>query len=172
MLHFTTETLTDLTFNFLFYFIIGSFGAFLKDLHETLTKKNEQIRLGEVLIGGACATFICLAVRDLSWFENKSIGFMSMLTFILGVVGFEIFGNLTTLDKLKTFIAKIDRFRKMSPEEWDTHSDNTEGERDDRKSSSNNPEKENESVEEEVAQEEEASTKKSQNKRKKKENTD
>lgn len=169
MLQLTTETLTDLTFNFLFYFIIGSFGAFLKDLHETLTKKNEQIRLGEVLIGGACATFICLAVRDLSWFENKSIGFMSMLTFILGVVGFEIFGNLTTLDKLRTFIAKVEQFRKIPPEQWDAHSI-TEEERDERKSISNNPTDENE-LEEEIAQEEEAPPKKPR-KRKKEKNTE
>lgn len=119
MIQLTLETVVSLAFNFLFYFIIGSLGAFLKDLYETLTKKNEKIRLSEVLIGGISATFICLALQDFSWFGERSIGFISLVTFVMGVIGFEIFGNITTISKLKDFFYLLNRLKNTPPNEWD-----------------------------------------------------
>ena len=110
MLPLTQEALTELAMNFLFYFIIGSFGAFLKDLHETLTKKNEQIRLGEVLIGGACATFICYGLQD-TWFKDFSVNSIVLITFVCGILGFELFGNLTTISKFHQLVATIISFK-------------------------------------------------------------
>lgn len=104
------ETLIELSYNLLFYFIIGSFGAFLKDLYETLTKKNEKIRLGEIVIGGACATFICYGLQD-SWLKGLGLNLIVLLTFICGILGFEIFGNLTTMEKFKEFISNVLEFK-------------------------------------------------------------
>ena len=90
----------------MFYFTIGSFGAFLKDLYETMTKKNEKIRFGEILIGGACATFICFGLQD-SWLNGLSLNMMVLVTFICGILGFELFGNFTTMNKFEKFVSKV-----------------------------------------------------------------
>lgn len=106
MLPLTQEAIMELAMNFLFYFIIGSLGAFLKDLYETLTKKNERIRLGEVLIGGASATFICYGLQD-TWLKDLSLNLIVLITFICGILGFEIFGNLTTITKFKKLMNTV-----------------------------------------------------------------
>jgi hypothetical protein len=106
MLPHTQAALMEMSINLLFYFIIGSFGAFLKDLYETITKKEEKIRLGEVLIGGACATFICFGLQD-TWFKDLGLNLIVLITFICGILGFELFGNLTTLAKFQQLVALI-----------------------------------------------------------------
>lgn len=110
MLPLTKEALLDLSMNLMFYFTIGSLGAFLKDLYETMTKKNERIRLGEILIGGACATFICFGLQD-TWFKGWSLNTMVLVTFVCGILGFELFGNLTTVSKFKDFIGQVLEFK-------------------------------------------------------------
>lgn len=111
MLPLTQNSLIELALNLLFYFVIGSFGAFLKDLYETLTKKNERIRLGEIIIGGGVATFFCYGVRD-SWLSGFSLNTTVLITFIVGILGFEIFGNITTIANFKRFLAMIVEFKE------------------------------------------------------------
>lgn len=111
MLPLTKDALLEFGIAFIFYFTIGSFGAFLKDLYETMTQKNEKIRLGEIIIGGACATFICLGLQD-TWFKDLSLNLLVLITFILGILGFEVFGNLTTLTKLENFVDRVIRFKE------------------------------------------------------------
>lgn len=110
MLPLSQETVFELVYNLLFYFVIGSFGAFIKDLYETLTKKNEKIRLGEIVVGGACATFFCYGLQD-TWLKDLSINLIVLITFICGILGFEIFGNIYTIDNFKDFIGKVIEFK-------------------------------------------------------------
>jgi hypothetical protein len=125
MLPLTQEALMEMFMNFLFYFIIGSFGAFLKDLYEMITKKNDPIRLGEVLIGGTSATFICYGLQD-SWLAGLSLNLIVLITFICGILGFEIFGNLTSVDKFKNFITMVIEFKSRFKIEY--HDPNKSGE--------------------------------------------
>ena len=110
MLPLSQETVFELVYNLLFYFVIGSFGAFIKDLYETLTKKNEKIRLGEIVVGGAIATFFCYGLQD-TWLKDLSINLIVLITFICGILGFEIFGNIYTIDNFKDFIGKVIEFK-------------------------------------------------------------
>lgn len=132
MLPLTLDTLSDLAVNFLFYFIIGSFGAFLKDLYETLTRKNEKIRLGEVLIGGACATFICYGLQD-TWLKDLSLNLVVLITFICGILGFELFGNLTTITKLRKFVEMVIEFKSRFNIEYVKPEDEETSEKDKKK---------------------------------------
>ena len=102
----TQEALMQLCMNFLFFFVIGSFGAFLKDLYETITKKNDPIRFSVVLIGGASAAFICMGLQD-TWLSGLSLNAMMLVTFICGILGFELFGNITTISKFKKTLEMI-----------------------------------------------------------------
>lgn len=112
MLPLNQEALIELAYNLLFYFVIGSFGSFIKDLYETLTKKNEKIRLGEIVVGGAFATFFCYGLQD-TWLKDLSINLIVLITFICGILGFEIFGNIYTVDNFKDFIGKVIEFKSM-----------------------------------------------------------
>lgn len=105
------ELVMDLSIQVLFYFIIGSAGAFMKDLHEKITQKNKQIRLDKVIIGGAMAAIISLGLGD-TWFKDLSLKTMFLVTFIIGVLGFEIFGNITTVSKLRSFIGEISDLKR------------------------------------------------------------
>lgn len=107
----------ELFYNFSFYLLIGSFGAFMKDLHETLTDKNERIRLSEVLIGASSAAFICLFLKD-KWLADASINTMAAICFVLGILGFEIFGNFTSIAKVKRFVKDVAEMRSKPPDEW------------------------------------------------------
>lgn len=111
------ESMLELFYNFSFYLVLGSFGAFMKDLHETLTDKNERIRLSEILIGASSAAFICLYLKD-KWLEDASINTMAAICFVLGILGFEIFGNVTSISKLKSFVKEVAELRSKPPSEW------------------------------------------------------
>lgn len=102
----TQEAIIELAISFTFYLVIGIFGAFIKDLHETLTKKNEKIRFGEVLVGGATAAFLCLGLQD-SWLKDLSLNGLVIVTFIAGILGFELFGNIATIDRFRNTINTV-----------------------------------------------------------------
>lgn len=110
MLPLRFDELISILYSLFFYFVIGSLGAFLKDWYETLTNKNETIRLGEILIGGLCSTFICYGFQDFI-LQKFSVNFLVFINFLLGILGFEIFGNITNLQKLKTFLFDLIEIR-------------------------------------------------------------
>lgn len=107
----TTDALIELSLQVLFYFIVGTLGAFTKDMYETMTKKIEKIRLGEVLVGGIVATIICYGLSD-TWFKDFSLNTLFLVTFILGVLGFEIFGNMTNIANIRNLLVIIEEIRR------------------------------------------------------------
>lgn len=106
---YSVDDISNLVLNLLFYFIIGSFGAFVKDLYESMTKKVEQIRLGKIIVGATSSMFICMVLQEM-W--QLSITTVVPLTFLLGVLGFEIFGNVTSIESLKRFLVNIVEFKR------------------------------------------------------------
>ena len=107
----TADTLLDLIPSILFYFAVGTLGAFTKNTYETMTKQVRKIRLGEVLIGGIVTTIICIGLSD-TVFKNFSLNLMAFVTFVLGGLGFEIFGNMTSIDKIRNLLAIVNEVRK------------------------------------------------------------
>ena len=107
----TVEALTEMALPLLFYFAVGTLGAFTKDLYETMTKKSEKIRLGEILVGGVVATIICYGLSD-TWFKDFTLNTMFLVTFTIGVLGFEIFGNMTNISKIRNLLLVVDEVRR------------------------------------------------------------
>ena len=107
----TVEALTDMTLHLLFYFDVGTLGAFTKDLYETMTKKTEIIRLGEIIVGGVVASIFCYGLSD-TWFKNFTLNTMFLVTFTIGVLGFEIFGNMTNISKIRNLLLVVDEVRR------------------------------------------------------------
>lgn len=110
----TTDTLMELLPSVLFYFAVGTLGAFTKNTYETMTKQIKKIRLGEVLIGGIVTTIICIGLSD-TMFKNFSLNLMAFITFVLGGLGFEIFGNMTSIEKVRNLLAIVNDVRKGIP---------------------------------------------------------
>lgn len=109
----SVELVMDLSVQVLFYFIVGSAGAFMKDLYEKITHKNKQIRLSKVIVGGLMAAIISYGLGD-TWFEDFSLNTMFLVTFVIGVLGFEIFGNITTISKLRSFLGEISELKRVA----------------------------------------------------------
>jgi hypothetical protein len=109
----TLDSLQILLTNFLFYYTVAFAGAFMKDLYETMTRKNDPIRLGELIVGATCASFIAMSLHETLLSELK-LNTILLVTFVLGILGFEIFGNITSISSLEGFATRIleikDRF--------------------------------------------------------------
>lgn len=127
MIPLTQDVLIQMVTNFVFYFIIATFGAFLKDLYEKMTKENDPIRLGEILIGGASAAFIIYGIEDLV-LKDLSINLIVLLTFICGILGFELFGELTSISKVQDLINLIIEIKKGIHIEFRKNDNNTAAE--------------------------------------------
>lgn len=110
----TTEALIDMALPVIFYFIVGSLGSFTKDMYETMTGKIEKIRMGEILVSGVVTTIICYGLSD-TWFKDFSLNTMFIVTFIIGVLGFELFGNMTTISNIRNLFLIVDEIRKGVP---------------------------------------------------------
>ena len=135
----TSEALIEMALPLLFYFAVGTLGAFTKDLYETMSKKIEKIRLGEILIGGVVTAIICLGLSE-SLFKDFSLNTMFLVTFVIGVLGFEIFGNMTNIAKIRNLLVVIDEVRKgIPPSQKDTSNAKTRDGVEDRGSPNNKP---------------------------------
>lgn len=88
--------MTQLLMNLIFYFIIGLFGAFVKDLYDTITQKDRRIRIGRILIGSIWTGFLFIFL-DSTWLSNMSVNVIVFLAFLSGILGFELFGRISTL---------------------------------------------------------------------------
>ena len=107
-----TDSLVTISISFTLYFLTSLLGAFLKDFYNTYTQKDEKIRIGRILTGSISATFIMLGFEDYlyKYFGLKTI---ILISFLMGVLGFEIFKNINSMDGLKGFLIKIKEFRDV-----------------------------------------------------------
>lgn len=98
--------LIDLSLNLIFYFTIGSFGAFFKVIYESLTTENYKIRIGKIIIGGGTTAILCAGL-NYNLLHQYSLGTRFMVASIMGILGFEIFGKIKNIEGLKDFINDI-----------------------------------------------------------------
>ena len=98
--------LVDLSLNLIFYFTIGSFGAFFKVLYESMTRTNYKIKIGKIIIGGGTTAIICAGL-NYNILHQYNIGLRFMIAALVGVLGFEIFGKIRTIAGLKGFITEV-----------------------------------------------------------------
>lgn len=97
--------------NFIFYFIIGFFGAFVKDLYGTITQRDKKIRLGRIFVGAMWTSFLFLFL-EATWLSKASVNVIVFLAFLSGILGFELFGRISTIDGFQRTLRKIIRLKK------------------------------------------------------------
>lgn len=107
----TKEMMLTLAATFIFYFTLGGLGAFTKDLYDNFVNGKVKIELPRIFIAAISTAFICIGGESyLS--EHLSLNTIIFAGFLCGVVGFELFGYLSSIKGIKKTFDEIIRIKK------------------------------------------------------------
>lgn len=93
------------------YFVLTLTGAFLKDLYNTLIKKDVKFRLSRVLIGAISGAFIMIGLEDIL-LTKVGVNQIITISFIIGTVSFELFNKISKLDTVLKYVKLFNKFIK------------------------------------------------------------
>lgn len=93
------------------YFILTLTGAFLKDLFNTVVKKDVKFRMSRVLIGAISGAFIMIGLENIL-LTKIGVNQIVTISFIVGTVSFELFNRISKLDNLLKYIKLFNKFIK------------------------------------------------------------
>lgn len=101
------------------YFTLTLTGAFLKDIFNTIVKKDARFRFSRVLVGAITGAFIMLGLEEILLYK-MSLNLVVTISFIIGTISFELFDRLSKIDNVVEFI-KL--FKKTLDESKDDKGD-------------------------------------------------
>lgn len=93
------------------YFVLTLMGAFLKDVYNTLIKKDIKFRLSRVLIGAISGAFIMIGLEDIL-LTKVGVNQIITISFIIGTVSFELFNKISKLDTVLKYVKLFNKFIK------------------------------------------------------------
>lgn len=93
------------------YFILTLTGAFLKDLYNTIVKKDVKFRMSRVLIGAISGAFIMIGLENIL-LTKVGVNQIVTISFIIGTVSFELFNRISKLDNILKYIKLFNKFVK------------------------------------------------------------
>lgn len=93
------------------YFVLTLAGAFLKDVYNTLIKKDVKFRLSRVLIGAISGAFIMIGLEDIL-LTKVGVNQIITISFIIGTVSFELFNKISKLDTVLKYVKLFNKFIK------------------------------------------------------------
>lgn len=93
------------------YFVLTLMGAFLKDIYNTLIKKDVKFRLSRVLIGAISGAFIMIGLEDIL-LTKVGVNQIITISFIIGTVSFELFNKISKLDTVLKYVKLFNKFIK------------------------------------------------------------
>lgn len=93
------------------YFILTLTGAFLKDLFNTIVKKDVKFRMSRVLIGAISGAFIMIGLENIL-ITKVGVNQIVTISFIIGTVSFELFNRISKLDNILKYIKLFNKFVK------------------------------------------------------------
>lgn len=93
------------------YFVLTLMGAFLKDVYNTLIKKDVRFRLSRVLIGAISGAFIMIGLEDIL-LTKVGVNQIITISFIIGTVSFELFNKISKLDTVLKYVKLFNKFIK------------------------------------------------------------
>ena len=94
----------------IFIFVCCGIGSIIKDMYNTLTGKDTKVKLIRILISTIVSCFVMFSSEDILLKYMSTKVFM-LISFISGLVGFEIASKLTSLDNVLKILSKIN-FKK------------------------------------------------------------
>ena len=87
------------------YFLIAMIGAFVKDIYDTVSGTRQHIETRRVFVATSLSTFLTFAARG-HVDDDKLIA----ITFILGVIGWELFSRICTIEGFKSTVLGLKEF--------------------------------------------------------------
>lgn len=93
------------------YFVLTLTGAFLKDLYNTIVKKDVKFRMSRVLIGAISGAFIMIGLENIL-LTKVGVNQIVTISFIIGTVSFELFNRISKLDNILKYIKLFNKFVK------------------------------------------------------------
>ena len=105
--------LSVLVVNFVFYFIIAVVGSMVKILYDNFNeeKKKENVSHTRILVSALTTAFLSIGLQEL-FLHKFSLNTIILLNFIAGVLGFEIFGFISSAKNFKNTIISIIKLKK------------------------------------------------------------
>lgn len=90
------ETLISNGIDYIFILIFCLIGAIVKDAYNTLTKKDEEVKICRILVSSFSASIVIFALSD---YIIPDLGYKitMLISFIGGSTGFELIAYITTL---------------------------------------------------------------------------
>lgn len=89
------------------YFLIAMIGAFAKDTYDTISGTRLKIGIKRITVASILGTMLTFAAR--SYLDDDTL---IAVTFILGVIGWELFSNISTISGLKRTVLGLAKFYK------------------------------------------------------------
>ena len=87
------------------FFALGAIGGLAKEMYGIVTEKSTKISFAKIFISSLTACFIMTAIED--WLTQYSAGLLLALSFVVGILGMELFSKMTSINKLLSFMTKI-----------------------------------------------------------------
>lgn len=100
------------------YFVLTLTGAFLKDLYNTIVKKDVKFRMSRVLIGAISGAFIMIGLENIL-LTKVGVNQIVTISFIIGTVSFELFNRISKLDNILKYIKLFNKFIKENKDSDD-----------------------------------------------------
>ncbi|MGL5752695.1 MAG: hypothetical protein ACRCXT_19310 [Paraclostridium sp.] len=96
--------------NLMFIFIFSILGAYVKDIHNTYTGVEEDIKLGRIIVASVVSTIIIFSLSDYI-LPKISYKLLILPCFIGGVIGFELFGKINNVTFWIDFLSQYFNFK-------------------------------------------------------------
>lgn len=125
------ETLISNGIDYIFILIFCLIGAIVKDAYNTLTKKDEEVKICRILVSSFSASIVIFALSD---YIIPDLGYKitMLISFIGGSTGFELIAYITTLGFWVKIIFKDKKeVIKMIEDDKNKKEDDKEGKKED-----------------------------------------
>ena len=87
------------------YFLISMMGSFVKELYDSINSEK-KISFKRIFVSSILATFLVLSFRN---YLHSDV--FIAVTFILGIIGWELFSRICTIDGLKKTIFDFNKLK-------------------------------------------------------------
>lgn len=97
--------LLNIILNFSVYFIFAFMGSFFKEIHLTNSIEDHDFQPHRIIIGTVVGDLSAIAIYTyFNEFLSQYWGLMSFISFVLGIIGYELFGYLSSISGITKLI--------------------------------------------------------------------
>jgi len=92
------------------YLILGAIGGFAKEMYGLVIGKSDKLNWGKVMISSLTASMVLVAFENLI-LEKLGPQWLFLTSIIVGMVGVELFGRLSTINGIFRLLSEARKLR-------------------------------------------------------------